>query len=198
MDKNACPFEIVKSIISLNNDVSNAIGDLSKTLESSLSPLQSNLLTQLLFGVLVAITGAFSAYLFNLFHWRMIEKKRIASRITGELSSLIERLESTAVKYWIQDYREQEKEEINATEVVLKSNLRLIHHYIRDSHSIFAVDKKTAISRLLEDFHIEIFDLVTGDDFESITRKASKSKAMKISSRCSDIRAKISSLDCHI
>lgn len=197
MSKIIPPAEIAKSITSLNNDLSGAIGELSKSLESSLEALQNNSLTQLLFGVLVAIVGAFSAYLFNYFHWKMVEKKRAVSQITGELNALIQGLETNSVKYWVQDYREKDKEEINATEVVIKSNLRLINHYIMDFRLILNIDKNN-LGRQLEDFHVDIFDLITGDDFESTVRKSSKSRAMKISSRCSDIRAKIYSLETRI
>ena len=198
MSKIIPPSEIAKEITSLSNDLSGAIGGLSKSLESSLGALHGNSLAQLLFGVLVAIVGAFSAYLFNFFHWKMVEKKRTISQITGELIALIQGLESVAVKYWVQDYRYNDKEEINATEVVIKSKLRLINHYIMDFGSILNIDKKKIFHRHLEDFHADIFDLVTGGDFESTVRKSSKPRAMKISFRCSDIRAKIYSLETRI
>jgi len=46
----------------------------------------------------------------------------------------------------------------------------------------------------LKGFSLDIYDLVTGDEFESVSRVASKSKTIKISTKCSDIKAMISAL----
>lgn len=182
----------------LSRDLSESIKQLSTTLSSMQAPPDGELLTKFFFAASVVFVGAFSAYLFNLLHWKMVERKRIESRIYEALVALIEDLESMSIKYWVQDYKVQEKEEIYAVEVALKSKIRLITHLIRDVKLKLKSNKKNSIIHNLDEFHLVIFDLVTGDQFESKTRKASKTRAMKISFRCSDIKAKISSFDLRV
>ncbi len=191
MSKNTSRADVVETVPSASNDIISAIGELSATLTSTLGSPQSE---KYIFGITIAISGALSAYLFNLLHWKIVEKKRKVSQISGELNTLIERLESMAVKYWIQDYSNQNKEENNIIEVTLKSKLRLINHLIKASRPTLDKCNRKSINNNLKKFQSEIFELVTAGEFESINRKASKARAMKISYTCSDIRVKMLSL----
>ena len=195
MSKNTSRADVVETVPSASNDIISAIGELSATLTSTLGSPQSE---KYIFGITIAISGALSAYLFNLLHWKIVEKKRKVSQISGELNTLIERLESMAVKYWIQDYSNQNKEENNTIEITLKSKLRLIYHVIKASYPLLSTQKHKSNGLDIINFHSEIFELVTAGEFESTNRKASKARAMKISYRCSDIRVKMLSLDMDI
>jgi hypothetical protein len=189
---------VAEAISSLSHELIEAIHQLSTTLSSLGTPPESETLTKFVFAAFVAVIGAFSAYLFNFFHWKMIERKRRLSLISGALTSIVEDLESMAVLYWVKDYKEEDKEEICATEVVLKSKIFLINHLIRVVLPSLDTNRHYSTIGSLKDFQAKIFDLVTGDDFESRNRKASKVKAMRISRHCSDIRAKIASLESHV
>lgn len=136
--------------------------------------------------IVSALIGALSAFLFNRFHWTMVERKKKESESLTMLSTLITELETLAVDYWTKDYNKEDQK----NEVYIKSRIRLLTKYIR----LINKDKKENkdIKNDLEAFESDIFDLTTGDDFESKNRKASKQKAMSISFRCSDIRALIS------
>ena len=186
--------DIAESLTSLGEDVGEAILQLESTIMSLLSTSSSVTFEKVLFAVFIAFIGAMSAYLFNYFHWKMIEKKQRVSNIGMALNSLVNDLESISIDYWVQDYKVNDIQEIHAIEILIKSKTRLISRYVPifvcELHSGRNADK----IKKLEEFRLDIFDLVTGDEFESKDRKASKPKALQIANRCSDIRAMISSL----
>ena len=172
--------------------ISNSI----KTMDTNLtSLLSSSTIISILQMMLVAVVGALSAYLFNVFHWKVVEKKKKISGATNELRDLINDLEKVSVEYWVRDYNEKDKESISVDEVSIKSKVRLISRYIQIVVSEIKNKKASQEIQKLDDFRSDIFDLVTGDEFESKDRKSSKGKAQKILNKCSDIRATILSLD---
>lgn len=86
--------------------------------------------------------------------------------------------------YWIEEHNKDDVE----NEIYIKSKIRLLTKYVKK------IDKKQASKEdVLNDFASNLYDLVTGDDFESQNRKASKRKASLISYACADILANISS-----
>lgn len=154
-------------------------------LVSSLLTLQSdnNLSIKVLIPLISALVGALSAFLFNRFHWKMVEKKKKETDLFVKISTLIGELETLSVQYWIKDHNENDDEK----EVYLKSKFRLLNKYIR------AIDVKAkSIKNELVEFESDTFDLVTGEDFESKKRKASKQKAILITYKFSEIYVSVS------
>jgi hypothetical protein len=154
-------------------------------LVSSLLTLQSdnNLSIKFLIPLISALVGALSAFLFNRFHWKMVEKKKKETDLFVKISTLIGELETLSVQYWIKDHNENDDEK----EVYLKSKFRLLNKYIR------AIDVKAkSIKNELVEFESDTFDLVTGEDFESKKRKASKQKAILITYKFSEIYVSVS------
>jgi len=186
---------ITNAIDSLDKNLSEAITQLSTNLSSLLTPADDEFIVKILYAVLVVVIGAFSAYLFNFFHWKMVEKRNKVSKIGVTLSALISDLESVAVDYWIKDYKAEDKQQTQATEVLLKSKLRLVSRYIKIIFRELNTKKTESINQKIKKFGLEIFDLVTGDEFETTIKKASKQKATLISNQCTDVRAIISSLE---
>ena len=143
----------------------------------------------------VALIGAFSAYCFNHWHWKTVKRNTNIANLSKELNVLIKQLEDESVNYWVKDYDDKFHHEISAAEVLIKSKIRVINSIIDTfTNGLSGEDYKYQIKRL-KDFRCELFDLVTGGDFESKRRKASKTKANKISSDFSNIRATIAQLD---
>ncbi len=186
---------IIDAINLLRGDISEAIILLSTTLSSINTASEGITLLQFLSAIFVVFTGAFSAYLFSLFHWRMVERKQKISRTGLVLNTLIGELEIIAIDYWIKDYVEENKSDIHATEIFIKSKIFLISKYIKNITPKLNSNEMKDTKQQLENFNSAIFDLVTGGKFESKSRKSSKSVAMLISKRCSIIKAELSSLD---
>jgi hypothetical protein len=165
---------------------------LNEKLLNSLEVLNSHLLMQEnrsfwftpyipLFAVLL---GTFAAYLFTGRHWKYSEAKKKESEFVDKISNLVDEIEEFSVAYWLADYSEKDSE----NEVYIKSRIRLLSRYIR-----VIDEKKEPLKSALAEFQSDIFDLVTGEEFESLRRKASKPKAIRISYKCGDINATLSS-----
>lgn len=145
--------------------------------------------------VFVVIIWAFSAYCFNYWHWKTVKKNTNITNLSKELGVLIKQLEDESVTYWVKDYDDKLLHEFSAAEVSIKSKIRLINSIIDTfTHRLSEENYERQVKKL-KIFRNELFDLVTGDDFESKRRKASKSKAIKISTYCSNIRTTIAQLD---
>ena len=129
-----------------------------------------------------ACLGSFLAFCFNRLHWRWTEKEKQERESFSKLLTLIDALEAVSVEYWIKDHNEDDAK----NEVYIKSKHRLIDRYIREINT-----KDKLIKKELEDFASNIFDVITGDNFESEERKLSKNKAISILNKCADINLKI-------
>lgn len=125
----------------------------------------------------------------------MAEKKQKLSGACLALSTLTSGIESVAVNYWLREYNEKDKLETQAAEISIKTKIRLISTYTRLISSCLKNNIATSEMQKIENFQLEIFDLATGDGFESISKIPSKTKAMQISNLCLKIKATILSLD---
>lgn len=189
-------YLIVDAINTVGNNLDESIKHLSETISSYHIPSDSISAEDFFFAVLIAIIGAFSAYLFNYFHWRMVRRKDKLSGIFFAFNSLIKEFESIAIEYWLIDYNAKQMQHLNMLEVSIKSRVRLINRYTRllRSKKLTPVYNVSILDKI-ENFGDAVFDLATGGEFESKNRVSSKSTAIKISNLCSDIRAQITSLD---
>jgi len=188
---------ISDAVTASGENISDALLQIQTTLNSLIENSSGINSSQVIFAMFIAFIGALSAYLFNFFHWKMVEKKGKISKIAIGLSDLIHDLEEVSVSYWVCDYKEEKQQEIHVAEISIKSKRHLISKYIRIISTELNTIKTASVKQHLEEFNLDIFDLVTGDGFESKTRVASKQKAMEIAKRCSDVKAMISSLEFH-
>ena len=172
-----------------------AIEGLTETLSSSLAASGGLTWLQALFAIFVVVVGASSAYGFNYLHWRMVEKRQEISGARMALSTLISDLESAAVNYWLRDYSEKDRLELQAAEILIKTKIPLISNYTKLITPRLGSNISASKKQKFEDFPLEIYDLVTGDGFESVSKKPSKPKALKISKLCLSMKATILSLN---
>lgn len=173
--------EVIKENILANEKLHGSI----ELLNSALSiHANSNYGLKPFIPIISVIMGALLGYFFNRFHWSWTDKKKKETDSFTKLSTLISELETLSVEYWTKDHDENDEK----NEVYIKSKIRLLTKYVR-----FIDTKHELIKKELDDFLSDLFDLVTGDDFESKNRKASKQKAINISYRCADMNATVSS-----
>jgi len=189
-----------EAIVSSSSNISQSIRGLESVITSASESLKTTMLSvndgmtwdTFVFAIAVAFIGALSAFLFNYFHWVVVREKEYVSGIGGDLLELIEKIELLSLKYWVSDASNMNAGERHVSEVLMKSLLRQINSHI---DLFLDVLKKDVCSKEKEGFSVfrsDIYDLVTGNGFESVERKASKSTASKISTKCSKIRIKIS------
>jgi hypothetical protein len=194
----ASRLDDVFSFSQLNND-SQAIHDLIKenilandNLHTSIDLLNSALVSHAnssyglksFIPIISVIIGALLGYFFNRSHWSWTEKKKKETESFTKLFTLISELETLSVDYWTKDHNEDDEK----NEVYIKSKIRLLTKYTRAINT-----KDKSIKNEIDNFVSDIFDLVTGGDFESKNRKASKTTAISISYKCADINANVSS-----
>lgn len=182
---------LTENITDLSHNLSGSIDQLSAIIKTFLETSNDLDVTKFLFAAFVALVGAFSAYIFNFLHWKMVEKKQKLSKVCKAMTSLINDLEKTSVGYWLQDYDKVNHLQLQAIEISIKSKIRLISKYTKIIKPYLNNKNLAAYKQKLEDFESDIFDWTTGDDFESTSRKASKNTAMKISKLCADIKSTI-------
>ena len=163
-----------------------------ESLLSRLMPAQDVIaLNQGLYGLFVVFVGALSAYLFNYFHWKMISKKNKLSGLCTAFTSLINELERVSVLYWLTPYQRASQREAHTLEIQIKSNRQLTSRYIKSISLQLSGKQYDPVKKELKNFDQEMFDLITGDGFESQSREISKSKATQISKRCVSIKAAV-------
>lgn len=171
---------LIKENILTNEYLQNSIDLLNSTLITYSSNNASDL--KAVIPIISVIIGAIIGFILNQYHWKRTEKEKKNANSFTKIFTLISELESLSVGYWIKDTCEDDVK----TEVYIKSRIRLLTNYVKSVDA-----KQVEIKTELEKFISEIFDLVTGDEFESKDRKASKSKATSISYRCTDINARV-------
>ncbi|MBQ0725278.1 MAG: hypothetical protein KBT50_09715, partial [Cycloclasticus sp.] len=88
-------------------------------------------------------------------------------------------------------YQRASQREAHTLEIQIKSNRQLTSKYIKSISLQLSGKQYDPVKKKLKDFDQEMFDLITGDGFESQSREISKSKATQISKRCVSIKAAV-------
>ena len=156
-----------------------------------------------------AVAAAFAAYIFNLIHWQTTRKKEKLSILVDETEGLIKELGEVSVGYWLKSRENDNSAEFKHIEIRIKST----HQSIVKSNSLLSNEientNKNLIRKMLtrktqnttkdlldnlNEFLDEIFDLITGGDFESYPREPDNIRATRISSKCAGIQSTIKNL----
>lgn len=169
--------DVIKANILANQELGHSIDLLNSTFATQ----SDNLIKQFL-PIISVVLGAILGFYLNRLHWKYTEQNKKEASLFEKLSKLISEIETLSVEYWIKDRDDDDVK----SEVYIKSKILLLSNYIRN---IKMTDK--SIKSYLEKFSLEIFDVITGGEFESSQRKASKSKAISISRKCTDINASL-------
>ena len=178
----------------VSSDIVGAIHQMSHDLVGAVAVASSDASVEKIgFAIFVAFIGAFSAFLFNFLHWRVTQKRQDMTSLGQNLIDLIDRLETLSVEYWVASYDDSAKDALSVSEVHIKTLLRQINKYEIVLSNGLRGKKYSDVRLKLNEFSSEIYDLVTGDGFESTTREPSKMKAIKIARECSDARVAVSS-----
>lgn len=140
--------------------------------------------------ILGGLIAAAFGYFFSRRLYRFSRRIEGFSRITTSLDSHIQELEEISIKYWLVDYEEGSKLEQHFQEIRIKAIIKLIWSISKELSGRLKKDQ-IHLNNQLSEFNDRIYDLVTGDGFESQSKRASREKATKISMECSIIRSRI-------
>jgi hypothetical protein len=173
------------------------LGNLISSIESLTHALQDIMVpgnSQLLSVIISAAIAGLTAYIFNHLHWVTARKKEKLYSLTKNLKDLTDKLEDESIKYWLKPYKSFAPEESKSIEIKLKSRITVIRKNIDLISIKVKSSKNTCALNNLRNFVDEIYDLITGDGFESVERTENPSKASKISAKCAEIKPRITDL----
>lgn len=180
--------------LTLNDEAVRAIGraitDAGDAISSSIASLTLNFSSDMAIAVTIigALSAGLTAFIFNLIHERISQRSIRLTRLASLLDQLVLELETLSTKYWSTDYEVATASDSFISETKIKSLLRYINANIKILSGYRCRHIKDDEKEKLADFCLEIFDLVTGDGFESCTRKASREKVARISLKCIEAR----------
>ena len=143
--------------------------------------------------IVAALLGAASAYLFNYFHWKIVESKNTISSLCKLITDTIDTLEQSSVHYWLEE--SFDKASVGKQfEITIKAKCEVLG---RQTEQLFAkINTNQPASRTLKIRQAvnDIYDIATGGDFESLNRKADPVKAAKIGRLCTKVKVEVLAL----
>lgn len=143
-----------------------------------------------------ALFSVLAAFVFNFLYWKMKEKKEKLQAGITEAKVALEEFEVNASDYWSHDYSPRAIKSSSIQEAKIKANhfilLSIFNKKINPLIGNTEEDKafKTKITKEIE----SLFDIATGGDFESSSRKASRKTVSDIIRRCARLKTQLSSL----
>lgn len=140
--------------------------------------------------VFPVLLGALAGYWLSNKQWKKAESKKDLVGSVRELDFLLKEIEEKAVEFWCRGSNVNVVED-SIVHSTLASNIamsdQLVEHLL--SNEVLKLD--TSVVSKLTIYKDDIYELATGEEFESISRKVDKVRATKISKRCVEIRAKL-------
>lgn len=140
------------------------------------------------------VFGAFVAYAFNLFHWFSTEKIRKTEQLCNSIYTIIDKIEDSSIRYWLTAPDDSNGAITKQLEISIKSLLRT---QISLTESLAKLSKKPSRIKTLQEaqtLNNRLFELSTGDDFESKCRRVRPTRCHNISRACAEIRFKLAEL----
>ncbi|CAI1056738.1 Uncharacterised protein [Serratia quinivorans] len=147
--------------------------------------------TSLYIALLTAICSTTAAFIYNKLHWKAVTARESRIKAAESIIELLIVLDEIAVDYWIKNYSKRYSRDNTKCEIKIKSCLMLINTLIPSLVLKINKGEQLFYKNKFEGYHEELFDLITGDDFETTSRKSNLTKAAKISNRCLQFRVEL-------
>lgn len=166
--------------------IANTIESASEKIAYTISHPKTNPLfsSALLIPIITGLVGASAAFIYNKIHWYSVRKRDEKLKKVDALIEIVISLEEVSVDYWMKNYAKKLSKDNKKAEIKIKSCLSLINTLIQDIIDKEPKRKREILSKQFMEPHDELYDLITGDDFESTSRKSNPSKSDQISSKC--------------
>jgi hypothetical protein len=138
--------------------------------------------------VLGAVLGALSAFLFNLLNLAIVRRRNKRESLAKGIIETIILLEDEAIGYWLQSAAEMSAVDRRKSEIMIKAKFKSIPSQTRKLYAAMFKTKKNKIiiHKCLTALE-SLYDEATGGDFETNDRRASSSKASKITTICNEL-----------
>lgn len=119
-----------------------------------------------------AVFATVLSYFANYFHWVRGKKSEDKKNIASELGVLLTELENDISNYWVQDYSDDESTNLALLESRIKIRIRACTMLLE---SLFSDDPSSEAKKEFDQYLTALFEAATGGEFETTTRKSSKS-----------------------
>lgn len=142
-------------------------------------------------GVILALAGALSAFAFNLIQ-KLLDAKSVRLTKSGDaMLLLIKEFEEIAVRYWVRGHNSlnDDAESNTCDQINIKAMLMTLDKNVNLMLGNLPFKNRDSNKQKLSAFSSDVYDLASGDDFESEMRPPNKGKAFAISKRCSEAKA---------
>lgn len=142
-------------------------------------------------GAILALAGAFSAFAFNLIQ-KLIDARSVRLTKSGDaMLLLIKEFEEITVRYWVRGHNSSndDAESNTCDQINIKAMLMTLDKNVNLMLENLPFKNKENNKQKLSAFSSDVYDLASGDDFESEMRPPNKAKAFAISKKCSEAKA---------
>lgn len=157
---------------------------LSKMSDSSLSDSAIKLT------IISAVSAAAAAFVFNLIQWKITKRRERREAFEKGILDQLSRLRDDLMIYWM---RSQKSDKVaNAiSEMNIKSDLKTLDRLIKLYYETFPPLRVPKNKGEVDLLYSDLFDIATGEDFESQNRAASPQTARQVSGKIADIRVRV-------
>ncbi|WP_163331423.1 hypothetical protein [Klebsiella aerogenes] len=167
----------------------------SSIVDAIQNPPKAPLVSSSLITALISTTcAATAAFIYNKIHWHSVIKREAKTKLLESISDVVNELRTDAISYWLKGYSKKSAKSLLEEEMRIKASLNIINSTITIYVSQVSKFKRKEIESKLRGFHNELFDIITGDDFETQTRKQDKSKVSAISTKCVAFRVLLNTI----
>ncbi|MBO2617670.1 MULTISPECIES: hypothetical protein [Shewanella] len=139
-------------------------------------------------GLLSACVAAGAAFLLNYLFWRKIRKHNRVSHFAQLSIEHLDLFEKITTEYWSTGYNKNRIAKNKILEARIKSNFIVLKTCLEEFKKRVP-DKFQNDKKIITTFIEDIFEIATGDQFESSQRKPNLSLSKRISVSCSSIKS---------
>ncbi|MGR6861963.1 hypothetical protein ACU5EH_17515 [Aliivibrio salmonicida] len=137
-------------------------------------------------GVLSGISAFFAAWVLNYFTKKELSKKKKISKIANVAYKKSDDLENDAINYWLEEKGKFNQIDITNLEIKIKSTIINIQTILDELYTKDSLKQSDKL-RLIE-LNGELYDCITGGEFEVLYRASSKSRAIKVATVLSEVK----------
>ena len=178
------------------NGINATISDSADKIYQAIShpPVASFNSTALYIALIAGLCATTVAFIYNKIHWYSVRKRDARIKIAETIIEIVTLLDESSVDYWMRNYAKKLSRDNKKTEIKIKSYLGQINILIPSVVQSVSFMSREKNKKELSQLHSDLYDLITGDDFETSSRKVDVVKADQISNKCLTLRVMLTKL----
>lgn len=135
-----------------------------------------------------AMVAAGVAFYINHLYVKYLNKVNEKAYYAVVSLSLLDEFESIAVRYWVTNKSDLNKEDMSVYEVKMVSILKVLRASLENVDTALS-DVNESCKEVIQNFSLDVFDLATGDTFQGEDKESNFYIAKKIAAKCSSLKS---------